>query len=278
VIDRIRATPDASVAKLLTGDVLREWLQSILGQAVEEDQMASMLGYEIPEDLDETDALCMHIRAASTATLMRALLIYLVNEDAPIPSSYHYGPVNEPTIVKAMAQALDLDTTPIEKEAAAEVKEEVAARLKALKAQLKAATLAPTLPPSNPSSETSSGGAGEEKSKPAKTATRKLKTSPTMTASEAMSGIAAAMQIVDDQATTASPDAQATGLAVGTRVTITTSEHMIGGTLAKWAGKSGTVTSAMEDGYWDVSFRGRNGGIATFHADQLTVVEAEVAA
>ena len=39
------------------------------------------------------------------------------------------------------------------------------------------------------------------------------------------------------------------------------------------AGKEGTVTKRDPDGgYWDVTFRGRNGGIAMFAQDQLEAV------
>jgi DNA segregation ATPase FtsK/SpoIIIE-like protein len=73
----------------------------------------------------------------------------------------------------------------------------VSADIKRIKAELKAATM----PPSIPASETSSGGEGAEKAKPGKTAPARK---PKLNASEAMSGIAAAMQSVE--ASTSAPD------------------------------------------------------------------------
>lgn len=192
VRDGIHATPDGNVAKLLTGDVLREWLQAQLGSYIEAEEMAAMLGYTFQEDEDEDDSLCMHIRAASTATLMRALLIYLLSEDKP----RFLNKSNEPTIVKALAQAMELDVTAIEKEAAASVKAEVTQELKRLKGELKAATTATPVA----ASESSTGGEGGEKTKATKAPARK----PKLSAAEAMSGIAAAMLGVE--ASAAAPD------------------------------------------------------------------------
>lgn len=196
VINGIRAIPDNQVIKLLTGDVLREWLQVKLGDGIEEEEMAFMLGYTFEEGVDEIDALGMHIRATSTATLLRALVIYMAMEDRPY-SSYQYGPASDMTILKALSAGVQIDTSAIESEVTKTVKAEVSADIKRLKAELKAATM----PPSIPASETSSGGEGAEKSKPGKTAPARK---PKLNASEAMSGIATAMQSVE--APTSAPD------------------------------------------------------------------------
>ena len=41
---------------------------------------------------------------------------------------------------------------------------------------------------------------------------------------------------------------------------------------SKWIGKAGTVTAKMGDRAWDVTFRGRNGGLASFDVSELEVV------
>ena len=41
----------------------------------------------------------------------------------------------------------------------------------------------------------------------------------------------------------------------------------------KYAGKEGTITGKIGDA-WDVTFRGRSGGISSFMADQISVVVA----
>ena len=41
----------------------------------------------------------------------------------------------------------------------------------------------------------------------------------------------------------------------------------------KYSGKEGTITQAMDDNRWMVSFKGRNGGMCAFDAADLTVAE-----
>jgi hypothetical protein len=171
------------------------------------------------------------------------------------------------TILKALSAGVQIDTSAIESEVTKTVKAEVSADIKRLKAELKAATM----PPSIPASETSSGGEGAEKAKPGKTATARK---PKLNASEAMSGIAAAMQSVEDQATTASPDAQATTIAVGSHVRVL-SKDKVGAGLARYAGRDGVVAKDLGDGVFQVKLQ--RGGSMPMTADQIEMVE-EVAA
>lgn len=192
VVDGIRALPDNKVAALIGGDALREWMLAAVGDKIDEDDMADMLGYKFEDGVDEVDALCMHIRACSNATLQRALAIYMVRDDRWIG--------NEPTILTAQAKTLGVDTAAIEKAAKAQVKADTAKQIKALQDQLKATTAAAlTTPPEAPSE-----GEGRAKGKVKGAARGKAK----ITAAEAISGIATAMQSAEDQATTASPDEQ----------------------------------------------------------------------
>ena len=66
------------------------------------------------------------------------------------------------------------------------------------------------------------------------------------------------------------------GFVVGQRVRITTNPDRLSTTARKWSGKEGTVTKTNADhdpDLYDVTFKGRNGGIAMFRTDQLEAVE-----
>ncbi len=64
---------------------------------------------------------------------------------------------------------------------------------------------------------------------------------------------------------------------VGQRVCVTTDDNKLGRIAAKWGGKVGTVTQREPGGgYWNVTFKGRGGGIALFAADQIELVQSAV--
>ncbi|MES2685514.1 MAG: ParB/RepB/Spo0J family partition protein [Pseudomonadota bacterium] len=203
VVDGIRAMPDNKVASLIGGDALREWMLGAVGETIDEDDMAFMLGYKFEDGQDEIDALSMHIRACSGATLLRALAIYMAMEDRWVR--------NEPTVLTAHAKTLAIDTAAIEKAAKAQVKANTAKQIKALQNQLKTSTAAALTPPADSPSEGEGGAQGKAKNSDtkAKTPPSAARASKTrITAEEAITGIAVAMQSVEDQATTASPDDQ----------------------------------------------------------------------
>lgn len=142
------------------------------------------------------------------------------------------------------------------KQATAEVRAQYAQRLRDVKAQLSAQTpvaVNETLPGKNPVKRKS------------------IKIS----AQDALAGISAAIQ---GEEKAAQPDVQAAmetplpgdAYAVGQRVRVVTDDEKLGFIARKWAGKEGTITRREAGGgYWDVTFRGRNGGIAMFADDQL---------
>ena len=106
-----------------------------------------------------------------------------------------------------------------------------------------------------------------------------------LSAEEATQGIAAAMQTAD-RAATAPPEApqgdQAWGqvdvrFVEGQRVRVTTDDNKLGGHYRKWSGKEGTVSKTNVDhdpDFYDITFKGRSGGLATFRTDQLEGVAA----
>ncbi|MDP3228484.1 MAG: ParB/RepB/Spo0J family partition protein [Acidovorax sp.] len=66
-----------------------------------------------------------------------------------------------------------------------------------------------------------------------------------------------------------------TAFELGQKVTVTEDESCLGLTQHRFAGKTGTITRREEGGgFWDVTFKGRTGGVSMFREEQLTQVEA----
>jgi ParB/RepB/Spo0J family partition protein len=179
-------TTSEDMASTLLSSILRVWLTSCIDEYREE-YMAMALGYTFANGEDEQDALTMCIRGASYATLHRAAIIVMANIDQ------HGYSDNEPLVLNALINALDVPTKELTKAATAKVRAKYAQRIKEVKADIDAqkepvpnAPLAqpnpaPTLP--------------LDKAKP------KLKGKGKLSAQEATTGIAAAMQGLEQPAT-----------------------------------------------------------------------------
>jgi hypothetical protein len=210
--------------------------------------MAMALGYTFLDGEDEVDGLTQFIRACSVADLCRAAIIVMSHSD-----SHCYYADTEPLMVNALVAMLDVPVKQITKAATKEVlddyaeeRKELQAQIDAMKAPAAAAAPAPAVAPS--------------------TKARK----PKLSAGEAQAAIAAAMQA------TPSPG---DNFAVGQRVKITTDDNKLGLIARKFAGKVGVITRREDGGgFWDVTFKGRTGGICQFADDQLEVVAEEVEA
>ena len=255
-----------SVAKTLMGPAM---LRAFLSTAIERHNntfMAAALAYVFEENDDEQDGLVQHIRAADHATLYRAAAIVLLENE----TEDCYGDDDHRPIAEHLAMAANVNTKAVTKEATKVTQAKFAGEIAAIQAQIDALAK----PKADPVASVSliKGEGGEPKPKPAKTATpRKAK----LSAAEATSGIAAAMQGIE-RATTASPEApqhqRGVGFAVGQRVRITTADDRLGAVARKWAGKEGTIAKTNVDhdpDVFDVTFRGKHGGIASFRTDQL---------
>lgn len=276
-VQAIRTTSDAAAYKLLNPALLRAWLVLMLDISVQTDYMAKALGYTFQVFEDKQDGLVMHINACSGADLYRAAAIVMMEEDDY--SSYND---QEPTVLNAAMDTLGIDTKDLAKTATAAVRAEYAERLKAVKNQLGAQKPVTNSAPAA-QADTTRGGTPTDGAKP------KLKTpaarKPKLSSEEAKSGIAQAMQNAE-RAPTASPEAQQGDQASGQvdlrfvedqRVRVTTDDNKLGSIWRKWAGKEGTVTKTNVDhdpDFYDVTFKGRNGGLATFRTDQLEGVVA----
>ncbi|WP_161499864.1 ParB/RepB/Spo0J family partition protein [Rhodoferax sp. TS-BS-61-7] len=105
-----------------------------------------------------------------------------------------------------------------------------------------------------------------------------------LTAEEATQGIAAAMQGIEPVASAKAVAPQpsqlglAVGFAIGQVVQVTTDSSKFGARLAmhKWCGKKGTITAHIGKA-WDVTFKGRSGGVASFDEDEISLVEGAAA-
>jgi ParB/RepB/Spo0J family partition protein len=122
------------------------------------------------------------------------------------------------------------------------------------------------------------GGKGAAAKKPPARAAK-------LSAEEATQGIAAAMQGIEAGASAKAVAPQtgqlglAVGFAVGQAVQVTTDSSKFPArlTMHKWLGKKGTITGRVGKA-WDVTFKGRNGGVASFDEDEISLVEEAVAA
>lgn len=105
-----------------------------------------------------------------------------------------------------------------------------------------------------------------------------------LSAEEATQGIAAAMQGIEPVASAKAVAPQpsqlglAVGFAIGQIVQVTTDSNKFGARLAmhKWCGKKGTITAHIGKA-WDVTFKGRSGGICSFDEDEISLVEGAAA-
>lgn len=269
VLDGIRTTPDARVIKLLDGEVLRGWFLSMLGEWLDADAMALMLGYTFEDGVDEFDALSMHIRASNTTTLLRALVIQMAMQDRV----YDQPSKDGPPILNGLCATLQINAADITAQSKKAVKAETAQRLKALQAQLRSTTTQSVTTPADTSYQGEGGEPKTNKPTAKQPAPRKAKLTP----AQALSGIAAAMQGDEHQATTASPGDISTpaatlpsllsGFEVNQSVRVTTDTALLGPAVRKHAGRDGVIAKVLGDHCYQV--RLSKGGSVPMYGKQL---------
>ena len=277
-LDRVRGLDDKAAIKLLTnGELLRAILLTKLGGYVDAEDMALALGYSFTDGEDEEDGVAMHIRATSAANLCKAVVICELLDDQ------HYNSHVTALILPALFKELELDTTAITKQATAAVKAEFADRLKDVKAKIAAKNAQKAPAATVPAAPQEEGAGGAKGKGPA--AKKSLARAAKLSAEEATQGIAAAMQGIESGASAKAVAPQtgqlglAVGFAVGQAVQVTTDSSKFPArlTMHKWLGKKGTITGRVGKA-WDVTFKGRNGGVASFDDDEINLVEQAVAA
>lgn len=274
--DGVRALDDKASLRLLgSGELLRAIMLSKLdGYDFDEETLATALGYTFADGEDEQDGLAMHIRATTTANLCRALVICELQTD------FHSSTNSEPLILSTLVKELALDTKAVTKEAKTSARAEFADRIKELQTKIDAqkanvATAPAARPKEGPGGSKGKGSAS--KTPPARAAK--------LSAKEATQGIADALQGIDGAASApVGAVAQPAGPAGGEVPNVSADKPKIGAAVQitaerlnprqqKFAGKKGTITGKVGVA-WDVSFKGRTGGISSFTEDQITVVAA----
>lgn len=269
-VDAVRATDAKRIATLLcSGDLLRAALLNKLDNYLNAEDMALALGYTFQDGEDENDGLAMHIRATTTENLCKALVICELLDDR------HHSVHQQPLILQAIAQALDVDAQAIANQATAKVKAEYADRLKAAKAKIDAKKQKLAPPPAARPQEGAGGAKSEAKGKSAaakKTPVRAAK----LSAEEATLGIAAAMQGLDGAASApvgavalpAEPAEGSPGQAIGVCLANGTAVKALAG---KCKGKEGVVLKNLGDDCYTVKLKGV-GAALSYRLDQLEVM------
>lgn len=288
-IKAILATPDADVAKLLSTDMLRNWVLTVMSE-VSNNRCATALAYEFQEGEDQEDGLAMRARACSDAELVRAVAVLMLDLD-----TYAARHDEQALILEGYTQLLGVDRKAAAKQATEELQEEYAVRITDLQAQIEAAkakgkakpkaekAVLPNAPLAQPKNAREGGPKSKAKS-PAGAA------APKMTPEEALSGIAAAMQGIDRSASapkgavapteTTSTETQSfademaanrqllgIGLAIGQKVRIE---------IGKLKGKEGEVIKDLGGDVYTVKVKGRSVPTSV-NMSQLTVLEGAAA-
>lgn len=249
---------------LVSADLIRAWLIANTYD-IDSDDMLLALNMTDSEVIDD-DSLRLRIQTLSTSGLWKALTIIFILNDHP--DCYLGRRSDETPAFNALAATTGTDIGAIVHSTRAEVKADLTQKIKALKAEATSSQTAPVEPLSDVAFSKGDGG---NPPKPKKTKT---------TAAQAQAAIAAAMQATDPQPDTNTGDAVASqgpvaasgfALSVGTRVVVTAG-CTLRLPLQKYSGKEGTITAKMGDRSWDVTFKGRTGGIASFDSSEIAVV------
>ncbi|MFZ3141178.1 ParB/RepB/Spo0J family partition protein [Polaromonas sp.] len=290
IASAIRNMPSGTSSnRLITPQLLRAWLISVV-ESLPAAYMAEIL--QIPEKQGQTesrieDTVRLRLQSADGPTLFQAAVLHMISDDRE--TSYPLDGENPTPLFAAAAAETGVDLTALRAQVTKEVKARIAGEIAALKAQMKPPkALIPTAPLAQPALAPIADA--NAKPTPAKLAPLRK---PRLSAQEAQSGIAEAMQGIE-AGQVPCPDAPigepAQGPEEGPQVS---SKEPIQGTLAvgvigigarvkvldrasllysKRIGKVGTVTQQIGDHVWEVTFRGRTGGLASFDASELEVV------
>lgn len=283
IVQAVRATDDTMALALLGSSLLRSWLITQLDDWATNEEMALALGYTFQEGEDENDGLVSYIRACNNADLHRAAAsLMAMDDDRNIYADY------EPLVINTLSDMLAVPIKALTKEATAKVRTEYVEKIKAVQTKIEAQKspllIAPAALAIASAGEVSKGRGGKGPAAPASVAPlRKRK----LSAGEAQAAIAAAMQDQETEpgAADASQGDEASpvpvsgfALPVGARVQIQAEYAGLSLTLQKWADKKGVITAKdiPTDGSlfakFAVTFKGRNGGVATFYAHQFKVL------
>jgi DNA segregation ATPase FtsK/SpoIIIE-like protein len=127
----VRTCPGTDAGDILPAEFLRAWLISEIDQRLYDiEVIAQACGYTFMEGEDEQASLVMHINRCSSADVYRSTLILMMQVDRPLPNH------SVPTMLNVMVTKLNLDTKALTKAATVEAKAVYADMIKAAQAQL----------------------------------------------------------------------------------------------------------------------------------------------
>ncbi|MDO8777055.1 MAG: ParB/RepB/Spo0J family partition protein [Burkholderiaceae bacterium] len=290
IAESIRKTPVGASARLLTSQLLRVWLISQLDDRLAAD-MADDFQMTLQEDQMESqreEAVRLHIRAADSGAIFHAATLHMISEERVLA---RWKDVTDQTpLFSVVAASQCIDLPQLRARVTKDVKAEISSQIAAIKAQNAAQKPpAPTAPLAQPVDAPVAGAKSPlARPKSAHVPAPKLR----LSAQEAKQGIAEAMQGIEaepvpgsdapggdtaqaqtqgQQVISGAPSQGSLGLgfAIGQRVRILPN---VSARYSKWIGKEGTISAVMDGGTWDVTFRGRNGGLANFYVSELEVV------
>lgn len=182
-VQAVRSTSDS--AYLIGSDFLRAWLQYQLDN-VDLDDMATALGYTFEDGEDEADGLTQYIRSCSYLDSCRAFVVLTLQEES------RYGSDDNKLVQACISRNLGVQVKEVTAKAIKEVKARLMPAIKELQAKIDAQTAPATATTAVPAKD------GQSESKPKKSSAKPAAARPVkLSAEEAISGIAAAMQGID---------------------------------------------------------------------------------
>ena len=286
IASKVRSTPDALASALITPQLLRAWLIQQL-EEIPASEFAELLQLTLEEGQTESqreEAIRLRLQSSSSATLFQVAALHMLRDERTV--SYYSPGENQTPLFAAAAADKCIDLPGLRAQVTKDMKQMVAYQIADLKAQLKPPKpLVPTAPLAQPAlSPDADASPKKALAKPAPL--RK----PRLSAKDAQSGIAEAMQGIEagqvpcpvapmaesapvpEEGQQVKKDEPIQGtlpvgvIGLGSRVKVL---NNVSNRYTKWIGSTGTVTKKMGDQAWDVTFRGRNGGLASFDATEL---------
>jgi ParB/RepB/Spo0J family partition protein len=283
-VKKIKGSTDARIAmqyeELLEASVRRAIIDTDDEDAadlIDHTVLLAHLGHEMGYEAGDKALQDLGLDNVSPESLTRVQIykfaaLYMANGEVPVQ--------------EAIAKLNGIGINRLREDAKEQVKTEVVLEIAALKKPV-----LPTTPLAQPSGLPV---AGATPATPAALAEKKPAPlrKPRLSAHEAQSGIAEAMQGMEaspdgaeaaplDQAMPVlkagpqvnSQGSLAVGFAVGQRVQVTSDLDTLSVNLCRFAGKQGIITARLGDNAWDVTFRGRGGGLAGFDVSEIDVVQ-----
>lgn len=283
----IHATPGPLTVTLLTPALLRVWLMQLVDEYPCR-EIAPLLQMTLDDDLTESQneaVLRLRLQSADSATLYKTAALHLISLDKLPP--YPLQKENPTPLFAAAAAPLCIDLPALRASVTKTAKADLAEKIAAIKAAAKPPK-AP--PPTAPLAQPVVMSGADAKTKPQEPGKNRPagapRVAPKLSAQEALSGIATAMQGIEagsvanalplpvnaaEPAEGATPLTAMNTLQPGLRVRV--NDSVLSPQMAKWIGKEGVITEVLSSGDWMVKFFGKKGGVCEFHSFDASELE-----